>query len=116
MAARRAFSLIEVVFATLVLVAVVLAAAHASTRLIARFRWVSDWRAAAAEVDDLLRRFARAPCTLMPASPVDVRSGGIIFRWAVESDSGRLVAVRWPADAPVAVRRGALRSVLPCGR
>jgi hypothetical protein len=111
---RRGGTLVEVIVATVLLVAVVLVAARTSTLLIAHVGRVAGWRAAAAEVDDLLRRFARAPCTLMPASPVDVRSGGIIFRWAVESDSGRLVAVRWPADAPVAVRRGALRSVLPC--
>jgi hypothetical protein len=112
---RRGVTLVEVIVATVLLVTVVLAAARMSTLLIARVGRVAGWRAAAGEVDDLLRRFARAPCTLMPASPVEVRSGGILFRWAVEADSGRLVAVRWPDDAPVAVRRGALRSVLPCG-
>jgi hypothetical protein len=113
---RQGTTLVEVVLATMLLVAVVLVAARTSTLLITRVGGLAGWRAAAAEVDDLLRRFARAPCTLMPASPVDVRSGGIIFRWAVEADSGRLVAVQWPDHAPVAVRRGALRSVLPCGR
>jgi hypothetical protein len=114
MVSRRAFSLVEVVLATLVLVAVVLVAAQASTRLITRSRWASDWRVASAEVDALLRRFEGAPCSLLPVSPADVPRGGILFRWSVEADSGQLVAKQWPADAPVAVRRGALRSVLPC--
>lgn len=111
---RRAFTLIEVVIATTLAVAVLLAIARSSTVLITIAGRSARWRRASVEVEDLLRRFRRAPCAMTPASPAQIRAGGITFRWSIGADSGRLSAIAWPGDAPAAVRRGTLRSVLPC--
>lgn len=108
------FSLVEVVVATTLLLLVVLVAAPAGTGWVASAASASRWRQSATEVGDLVRRFERAPCALGPRAPAAFASGGITYRWSVVSDSGRLEATEWPGDAPLAVRRGQLRSVLPC--
>jgi len=114
MPSRRAFTLIEIVAAAGLLVSLVLMAARSVTVLALAAGRQAEWRRIAIESEDLLRRFARSPCRLAPATPTNLRLGDLTFRWWVEADSGRLVARAWPDDAPLAIRRGAIRSTLPC--
>lgn len=114
MLTRRGVTLVEVVVATLLLVGVVQAVAGAGTAMLRRSAATGRWRRSAGEVADLLRRFERSPCALMAAPSAEMQVGGIDFRWWWAADSGHLESVAWPSDAPLAVRRGALRSVLPC--
>ncbi len=114
MSTRRGFTLVEIVVATLLLVGVVLVASRAGAALLAGSSATGRWRRSAGEVADLLRRFERAPCALMAGPPAEIRVGAVTFRWRVAADSGHLEAVAWPGDAPLVVRRGTLRSALPC--
>jgi type II secretory pathway component PulJ len=114
MSRRRAFTIIEVVVATALCVGLLLVLARASTLLTTRVGRTARWQRATVEVEELLRRFGRTPCVMSPEPPARFEAGGVTFGWSVVGDSGRLVAVAWPGDAPAAVRRGALRSVLPC--
>jgi hypothetical protein len=114
MTGRRGSTLIEVLVATGVLVGVVLVASRAVTALAVVARRQAHWRRTASDSIDLLQRFARSPCRLAPSTPTDHLIGDITFRWWVDADSGRLEATSWPDDAPAAIRRGAVRSTLPC--
>jgi hypothetical protein len=114
MPCRRAFTLLEVVVATALCAGVLVVLARASTMLTTIAGRTARWQRATVEVEDLLRRFGRTPCAMTPEPPARFNAGGITFGWSVVGDSGRLIAVAWPDDAPAAVRRGALRSVLPC--
>lgn len=111
---RRGFTLVEIVVATLLLVGLVHGAARAGAVFLADAASTGRWRQSAREVADLLRRFEREPCTLLVGSPAEIRVGDVAFRWRVAADSGHLEAVAWPGDAPLVVRRGSLRSALPC--
>ena len=111
---RRGFTLVEIVVAILLLVGVVHGAARAGAALLSDTATTGRWRRSAGEVADLLRRFEREPCTLLVMSPAEIRVGDVAFRWHVAADSGHLEAVTWPGDAPLVVRRGSLRSALPC--
>ena len=111
---RPGFTLVEIVVATALLTTSLLIAARVSALLGAAVERSAGWRTLAGEVEDLLRRFAMAPCALAPSSPAELPVGDLTFQWRVEADSGRLMATAWPGDAPTPIRRGALRSVLPC--
>lgn len=112
---RRAFTLIEVVVAAGVMVGVVLMGARIVAALVRAADRQAEWRRLAGESGDLLRRFARSPCRLATvAPPTDLQLGDLTFRWWVDADSGRLVVRAWPGDAPLVIRRGAVRSTLPC--
>lgn len=113
MGGRRGSTLIEVLIAAAVLVTAVLLVSRAVTALAAAAGRQAHWRRTASDSIDLLQRFARSPCRL-PPPPTDFHIGDITFRWWVEADSGRLAATGWPDDAPVAIRRGAVRSTLAC--
>ena len=114
MSHRPAFTLIEVVVAAGLLVGVVSLAARTVMALALVAGHQAEWRRLAGESGDLLRRFARSPCRMAPSAPIDLRLGDLTVRWSVDADSGRLVVRAWPDQAPLAIRRGAVRSTLPC--
>lgn len=114
MSPRRGFTLAEVVVAVVVLLAFVHGAARAGTALLAVDADTVRWRRAAVDVQELLRRFELAPCEAPSDGRVTFPVGPVEFRWTVDGAGGHLVATGWPDGAPSAVRRGALRSDLPC--
>ena len=114
MSTRRGFTLVEIVVATLLLVGVVIVASRAGAALLSGSAATGRWRRSAGEVAEVLRRFERSPCTLLVVPPAEVLVGDLTLRWWVAADSGYLEAVAWPGDAPLVIRRGMLRSVLPC--
>lgn len=114
MPGRRGVTLIEVILATGLLVLIVSVAIRTDVAARTTATRVMRWRRTADEVADLLRRFERAPCAPPHTAGLSLIAGEITFAWSVSADSGRLIARAWPADAPLVVRRGLLRSVLPC--